>query len=52
MAEHVQELTMPGGHVDVNMHPTKKEVGFLHQEDVIDGLRAAVEHQLTASNNE
>ncbi|KAK9865973.1 hypothetical protein WJX84_001123 [Apatococcus fuscideae] len=46
------ELTMPGSHVDVNMHPTKKEVGFLHQEDVVDGLRAAVEHQLLASNNE
>lgn len=47
-----QELRMPGSHVDVNMHPTKKEVGFLHQEDVVDSLRAAIEHQLLASNNE
>ncbi|KAK9820739.1 hypothetical protein WJX74_008211 [Apatococcus lobatus] len=46
------DLKMPGSHVDVNMHPTKKEVGFLHQEDVVDSLRAAVESQLLASNNE
>ncbi len=42
---------MPGPHVDVNMHPTKSEVGFLHQEALIDALRTAVEEKLLASND-
>ncbi len=42
---------MPGPHVDVNMHPTKSEVGFLHQEALVDALRTAVEEKLLASND-
>ncbi len=42
---------MPGPHVDVNVHPTKSEVGFLHQEALIDALRTAVEEKLLASND-
>jgi DNA mismatch repair protein MLH1 len=43
---------MPGGQVDVNLHPTKREVGFLHQDALIDALRGAVEAQLLASNQQ
>ena len=42
---------MPGPHVDVNMHPTKRGVGFLHQEALIDALRTAIEEKLLASND-
>ena len=46
-----QDLRLPGSHVDVNVHPTKREVGFLHQEALIEHIRAAVEAQLLASND-
>ena len=47
----MQDLRMPGPHVDVNVHPTKREVGFLHQEALIDALRTAVEEKLLVSND-
>ena len=47
----LQDLRMPGPHVDVNVHPTKREVGFLHQEALIDALRTAVEEKLLVSND-
>ncbi|KAK9813170.1 hypothetical protein WJX72_010077 [[Myrmecia] bisecta] len=45
------DVRMPGPHVDVNLHPTKREVGFLHQDALIEAVRAAVEERLLASNN-
>jgi DNA mismatch repair protein MLH1 len=45
------DIKLPGNHVDVNLHPTKKEVGFLHQEQLIEAVRGAVESALTGSND-
>jgi DNA mismatch repair protein MLH1 len=45
------DLKMPPRHVEVNVHPTKKEVGFLYQQDVIDHLCRAVEQLLLQSMN-
>ncbi|KAG2496183.1 hypothetical protein HYH03_005783 [Edaphochlamys debaryana] len=44
------DVRMPPRQVEVNMHPTKREVGFMHQTEVIEAIRAAVESQLLASN--
>ncbi|CAL8085839.1 unnamed protein product [Calicophoron daubneyi] len=39
-------LQMPPASLDVNVHPTKAEVHFLHEELIIAGLQDAVEHCL------
>ncbi|KAG1661970.1 hypothetical protein FOA52_007142, partial [Chlamydomonas sp. UWO 241] len=44
------DVTLPPRHVEVNLHPTKREVGFLHQDDIIDAIRAGVETMLLAAN--
>ncbi|GLI60652.1 hypothetical protein VaNZ11_002852 [Volvox africanus] len=44
------ELRLPPRQVEVNMHPTKREVGFMHQAEVIEEIRQAVEAKLLASN--
>lgn len=48
---HLQDLMMPGSHVDVNLHPTKREVGFLHQDELLEAIRGAVEDTLLTSND-
>lgn len=42
----VQAINIPGDQVDVNVHPTKHEVVFLHQEEIISSISAAVEEVL------
>lgn len=37
-------------HVDVNIHPTKHEVKFLHEHDIMANIRRAFEKELTHSN--
>lgn len=43
-------IKLPPQDVDVNVHPTKREVSFLNQESVVEGIQKAVETTLLQSN--
>ncbi|CAI5537348.1 unnamed protein product, partial [Closterium sp. Naga37s-1] len=43
-------LSLPPHHVDVNVHPTKREVGFLNQDEVVAALQQAVQQAMLSSN--
>ncbi|RWR92654.1 DNA mismatch repair protein MLH1 isoform X2 [Cinnamomum micranthum f. kanehirae] len=43
-------IMLPPEHVDVNIHPTKREVSLLNQESLIDNIQSAVESKLRHSN--
>ncbi|WVZ67344.1 hypothetical protein U9M48_016434 [Paspalum notatum var. saurae] len=43
-------INLPSEHVDVNIHPTKKEVSLLNQERIIEIIKNAIEEKLRSSN--
>ncbi|KAF9661578.1 hypothetical protein SADUNF_Sadunf19G0083400 [Salix dunnii] len=43
-------IVLPLEHVDVNVHPTKREVSLLNQEFIINMIQSAVESKLRNSN--
>lgn len=45
------DLQIEAKNVDVNMHPTKHEVNFLYENEIIDQIRAAFEVKLVGSND-
>ena len=43
-------LTLPTDHVDVNVHPTKREVAFLHSDELIGTVAEGVAKALQGAN--
>ena len=44
-------IDLPPAHVDVNVHPTKRSVGFLHHDELIAAVSCAVSAALEGSNS-
>ena len=50
ISNFVFSLEIAPQNVDVNVHPTKHEVHFLHEELIIEGVQQAIETKLLGSN--
>ncbi|XP_010421834.2 PREDICTED: DNA mismatch repair protein MLH1 isoform X1 [Camelina sativa] len=44
-------INLPREHVDINIHPTKKEVSLLNQEIIIEMIQSEVELKLRSAND-
>jgi DNA mismatch repair protein MLH1 len=44
------DIKLPLQHVDVNVHPTKREVGFLFEDELVRGVVGAVKALLVGAN--
>ncbi|KAK4413391.1 DNA mismatch repair protein MLH1 [Sesamum alatum] len=44
-------IKLPPEHIDVNVHPTKREVSLLNQEVIIEKIQSAIESKLRNSND-
>ncbi|GMH32358.1 hypothetical protein BSKO_00192 [Bryopsis sp. KO-2023] len=45
------QMKMPTRHVDVNVHPTKRQVEFLYQDEIIGAITEQIQEILVGSNH-
>lgn len=43
----ILEITIPGNHVDINVHPSKKEVKFKREKDVFEAVYSSIQAAIT-----